>query len=196
MNILLTNDPGDALSEDIPIAIPSLIDAAVAAFDADRDISRRYLLRASALLSIKRGTGRTCPRSRRTVPAGGLMVWQLNRLIDYIEAHLAEKMTAKELSELISISVGQMFRGFKVSVGVSPFQYITKRRVELACTLMRTAQEPLSQIAIACGLYDQSHFCRVFRRMTGMSASAWRRSTRSEGASQSPDHGRSIFNSC
>ena len=85
-------------------------------------------------------------------------------------------MTAKELSGLIEISPGQMFRAFMVSVGVSPHQYIIRRRVELACTLMRTAQEPLAQIAVACGFCDQSHFCRVFRQMTGISPSAWRRS--------------------
>ena len=43
-------------TEYIPAAVPSLIDAAVLAFDADRDTSRRYLLRASALLGVKRGT--------------------------------------------------------------------------------------------------------------------------------------------
>jgi hypothetical protein len=41
--------------EDVPAAVPSLIDAAVAAFDADRDTSRRYLLRASALLRAQCG---------------------------------------------------------------------------------------------------------------------------------------------
>jgi hypothetical protein len=40
---------------------------------------------------------------------------------------------------------------------------------------MRTTQEPLSQIAVACGLCDQAHLCRVFRRLIGMSPSAWRR---------------------
>lgn len=174
MNSLLTDDTSDALSEDIAAAIPSLIDAAVAAFDADRDNSRRYLMRASALLRIKR---RASSRgSCRAEPRGGLMAWQLNRLVDYIEAHLAEKMSVRALAALVDISVGQLFRAFKASVGVSPFQYITARRVELACTLMRTAQEPLAQIAVSCGLCDQSHFCRVFRRVTGISPSAWRRS--------------------
>jgi hypothetical protein len=41
--------------------------------------------------------------------------------------------------------------------------------------MMSTTQEPLSQIAIACGLCDQAHLCKVFRRMIGMSPSAWRR---------------------
>ena len=188
MNSLLTDNMGHALSEDIPAAIPGLIDAAVAAFDADRDTSRRYLLRASALLRVKRRTGTSVESSRRLAPRGGLMAWQLNRLVDYMEAHLAEKMTAKELSGLVNISVGQLFRAFKVSVGVSPFHYITRRRVEHACTLMKTAQWPLAQVAAACGLCDQSHFCRVFRRVTGDSPSAWRRSARTRDLASSEEH--------
>ena len=56
----LTNAP----NQDIPAAIPSLIDAAVAAFDADRDTSRRYLLRASALLRVNRGARTGAERTR------------------------------------------------------------------------------------------------------------------------------------
>jgi hypothetical protein len=41
-----TDDLYNAPDKDIPTAVPSLIRAAVAAFDADRDTSRRYLLRA------------------------------------------------------------------------------------------------------------------------------------------------------
>ena len=104
------------------------------------------------------------------------MAWQLNRVADYIEAHLADKITAMNLADLINVSVGQLIRAFKISVGVPPFHYIASRRVELACTMMSTTREPLSQIAIACGLCDQAHLCKVFRRMIGMSPSSWRRS--------------------
>ena len=178
--------------EDIPTAIPSLIDAAVAAFDADRDISRRYLLRASALLRVQQKSGGGAESGRRLEPRGALAAWQFNRLIDYVEAHLTEKMSAKALAELIGVSVGQLFRAFKVSAGVSPFQYIIRRRVELACTLMKTGQEPLAQIAVACGLCDQSHFCRVFRRVIGISPAAWRRSVRSPALGNVGNHGLNI----
>jgi AraC family transcriptional regulator len=175
-------DPCDILmNEEIPDAIPSLIEAAVAAFDADRDVSRRYLLRASALLRAKRRSDIGGGGSSRPEPRRGLMTWQVNRLVDYIEAKLAEKMTAQELAGVINVSVGQMFRAFKVSAGVSPFQYITRRRVELACRMMSGAQESLSQIAAACGLCDQAHFCRVFRRTMGMSPTQWRRSRQVRG---------------
>ena len=184
MNYLFRDDVIDAPNEDIPAAIPSLIDAAVAAFDADRDTSRRYLLRASALLRIKR---RACADAAEK--RGGLLAWQLNRVTDYIEAHLADKVTAMNLADLINVSVGQLTRAFKISVGVPPFRYIGRRRVELACTMMSTTQEPLSQIAIACGLCDQAHLCKVFRRVIGLSPSAWRRTSRVAGVSSAGNRG-------
>ena len=172
-----------SIFEDIPAAIPSLIDAAVAAFDADRDTSRRYLLRAAALLRLKRGA--RSERARRSEYRGGLMAWQLNRVVDYTEAHLADKITALDLANLINTSVGQLFRAFKISVGVTPFHYIARRRVELACTLMRTTRQPLCQVAVACGLCDQSHLCKLFHRTTGMTPSAWRRMIRARDAAAS-----------
>jgi AraC family transcriptional regulator len=165
--------------EDIPAAVPSLIDAAVAAFDADRDTSRRYLMRASALLRAKSGACADADGARPSESRGGLLAWQLNRVVDYIETHLTEKMMATDLADLIDVSVGQMMRAFKVSVGVPPFRYIARRRVELACTMMSTTREPLSQIAIACGMCDQAHLCKVFRRTIGMSPAVWRRGQRS-----------------
>jgi transcriptional regulator GlxA family with amidase domain len=162
-----TNDLCNASYEDIPMAIPSLIKAAVAAFDADRDASRRYLLRASALLCVK--------RARPSEPQGGLLAWQLNRVLDYVELHLAEKIPVKDLADLINVSMGRLSRVFKMSVGVTPSHYIAKRRVELACTMIRTTGQPLCQVAIACGLCDQPHLCKLFRRTVGMSPSAWRR---------------------
>jgi transcriptional regulator GlxA family with amidase domain len=105
----------------------------------------------------------------------------LNRVVDYIETHLAEKMMATDLADLIDVGVGQMFRAFKVSVGAPPFHYIDRRRVGLACTMMSTTREPLSQIAIACGMYDQANFSKVFRRMIGMTPSAWRREQEMSG---------------
>ena len=173
MNSRFPDDLISAPNEDIPAAIPGLIDAAVAVLDADRDTSRRYLLRASAILRVKPRC--TNADSMRSESRGGLLAWQLNRIVDYIETHLADKIAVKALADLVKVSVSQLFRAFKISVGVTPFHYIARRRVELACTMIRTTGEPLSQIAVACGLCDQAHLCKVFRRTIGMSPSAWRR---------------------
>jgi AraC family transcriptional regulator len=173
INSRFSDDLINAPIEDIPAAIPGLIDAAVAVLDADRDTSRRYLLRASAILRVK--PRRTDAQSTRSESRGGLLAWQLNRIVDYIETHLADKIAIKVLADLVKVSASQLFRAFKISVGVTPFQYIARRRVELACTLIRTTGEPLSQVAVACGLCDQAHLCKVFHRTIGMSPSAWRR---------------------
>jgi AraC family transcriptional regulator len=167
----------NAPNEDMPAAIPRLIDAAVASFDADRDTSRRYLLLASALLRVKREARTDARGARLSEPRGGLLTWQLNCVVDYIESHLADELTVKAVADLINVSVGHLSRAFRISVGVPPAHYIGRRRVELACTRMRTTREPLAQIAAACGLCDQSHLCKMFRRMTGMTPSAWRRAS-------------------
>jgi AraC family transcriptional regulator len=149
------------------------VDAAVAAFGADWDTSRRYLLRESALFGVKR-RARGAESTRRS-ERGGLLAWRLTRIVDYIERHLADKITAADLANLIEVSVTQLFRSFKISVGVTPCHYITRRRVELACTMLSTTRESLAQVAVGCGMCDQAHLSRVFRRMIGMSPSAWRR---------------------
>jgi AraC family transcriptional regulator len=177
MNSPLLDGPSHSHEQDIPAAIPSLIDAAVAAFDADRDTSRRYLLRASAILKIKREVGTVPNSAKRPETTTGLLAWQLNRLVDYIENHLGDKIVASDLARLISVSLGTLFRAFKISVGVTPLRYVARRRVERACTMMKTTREPLAQVAVACGLCDQAHLYRLFRRETGLSPSAWRRTT-------------------
>jgi AraC-like DNA-binding protein len=58
---------------------------------------------------------------------------------------------------------------------VPPFHYITSRRIDFACTLLKSTGEPLAQIAIASGLCDQAHLGRVFRRTMGITPAAWRR---------------------
>lgn len=160
----------------VPAAISSLIDGAVAAFDTDRMMSRWYLLRASAILRAREVAARHALEAARDDSArSGLAAWQVNRVMDYIEQHLSDKLSGRQLASLVDISVGQLFRAFKVSIGVPPFHYIASRRIELACTLLKTTSEPLSQIALASGLCDQAHLCRTFRRVLGITPAAWRR---------------------
>jgi AraC-like DNA-binding protein len=47
--------------------------------------------------------------------------------------------------------------------------------MEFACRMMLETDEQLSQVALAAGMADQSHFCRLFRKWIGQSPSAWRR---------------------
>jgi AraC family transcriptional regulator len=152
-----------------------------------------------SLMTTQTSGAGSVERARR----GGLSAWQVNCVIDHIEAHLADKITVTELAALIGVNIGRLFRGFKISVGVTPLHYITLRRVELACKMMRTTREPLCELALACGLSDQSHLTRVFRRTIGMTPGAWRRAIPTPASeplhnfeaefNESPDFGRRML---
>jgi len=159
----------------IPQVISSLLEGAVATLETDRRSARGYLVKALTLLRARDEAGHRTGEPHLVQPNGGLAAWQVNRVVDFIESNLTEKMSGAALAAQIGVSLGQLFRGFKTSVGITPFAYITKRRIDLACHLMKTTREPLAQVAIASGHCDQSQFCRVFRRTIGASPAKWRR---------------------
>jgi AraC family transcriptional regulator len=167
----------NASSQDTPAAVPRSVEVAVAGFDADRENSPRYLLRASALLAVKR-RGSSAASAGRSRSRSGLSASELSCVVNHIEMRLGDKITARELANLIDVSSERLFRAFKISVGLTPLRYVTMRRVELVCTMLMTTREPICQLALACGWSDQAHLSRVFRRTIGMSPSAWRRAMR------------------
>jgi AraC family transcriptional regulator len=73
------------------------------------------------------------------------------------------------------LSVSHFSRRFRQTVGVAPHKWLLSFRVDLAKNLLRKQEKTLSDVALVCGFADQSHFTRVFTRMTGISPGAWRR---------------------
>ena len=106
---------------------------------------------------------------------GGLAPRQKRRVIEHIEANLDQPLTCRTLAELVGLSVSYFNRAFKSSFGRSPHSYLMGRRVERAQDLLLATDDPISQIALACGLADQCHLCRLFRKIAGESPAAWRR---------------------
>jgi AraC-like DNA-binding protein len=169
---------GTSGTAEIPMAtaVANLIERAVAAIESDRDVARDCITRALALLRSAPPTGKREAACLATKPQrGGLAPWHARQVVAYIEAHLASRIRVQDLTALIRLSVSHFSRAFKTSFGMPPLEYVAVRRIELACELMLTTDESTCQIALACGLCDQSHFCRVFRRVIGASPNVWRR---------------------
>ena len=106
---------------------------------------------------------------------GGLARSQGLRVLAHIELNLSNRLSNDELSQLAGLSLFHFGRAFRNSVGESPHSYVIRRRIELARRLMVNSNLSLSQIAADCGMADQAHFCKLFRRFVGVTPNAWRR---------------------
>jgi AraC-like DNA-binding protein len=102
---------------------------------------------------------------------GGLSPAMKNRVCDFIESHISEKISLDALSTLAGLSPHHFARAFQQSLGIPPHRYMLRRRLEHVEKMLRDTQLPLSHIALALGFSDQSHLNRHFRRLTGMSPS-------------------------
>jgi AraC family transcriptional regulator len=98
--------------------------------------------------------------------------------VSYIESNLSGTILVAVLARIAGVSCSSFHRTFRSRFGVTPHMYVTLKRVEFSQVLMLTTNESLSQISLACGMTDQAHFTRIFRRLTGKTPGRWRTSRR------------------
>ena len=91
----------------------------------------------------------------------------IQQAVLYIQQHFDQPITLDFLSELMSINKYSLIRQFTHFQGVTPHQYVTAIRIGEAKKLMEH-QENLSDIAMATGFSDQSHFTRAFKALIGV----------------------------
>jgi len=114
-------------------------------------------------------------RAKSLLARGGLAPWQERRAKEILSSNLAGNVGLKALAQECGLSVSHFSRAFRHSTGAPPHQWLLERRVDVAKPLLRDRQLPLSEVALACGFADQSHFTRIFTRFVGVSPGAWRR---------------------
>lgn len=125
--------------------------------------------------------GSTVERSMnpRSAHRGGLARWQLRRVHAEIDAHVSKSISNRQLADCVRLSHFHFARAFRQSTGISPQQYVLRRRIEHAVHLMLSTRATLCEIAVDSGFADQSHFSRRFAEAFGTAPRAWRRERRS-----------------
>jgi transcriptional regulator GlxA family with amidase domain len=98
----------------------------------------------------------------------------VGQTLDYLQAHLAERVRLVDLAAHMQMPVQRLAREFKRTTGYAPRQVILHARLDAAQTLLRTTQRSLPQIARAVGFCDASHFARRFRQQTGQTPAQYR----------------------
>lgn len=114
---------------------------------------------------------------RQNLPAqGGLAAWQRRTIATYIEEHLDEQISLATFAQLVSLSPYHLCRTFKRSFGMPPHRYHNSRRIDRAKALLANPASMVADIAESVGFSEARSFVAVFRKMTGLTPTAYRRS--------------------
>ena len=152
---------------EISTEVAEILDQIRVEVDRSPKDARAAALRLVSLLSPR------AARSGRS--SGGLASWQKRKVNCFLREHLERPLQVKHLAQQVSLSASHFCRAFKDSFGTTPHMHIIRLRLERAKQLMLATQDPLSDIAVGCGLADQAHLSKLFRRWMGETPNAWRR---------------------
>ena len=94
--------------------------------------------------------------------------------IAYVSEHYHERLTMSQTAQAAGLSGGHFSRLFKKCMGITFREHLCRVRVEESKRLLRTTNDTLGQIAVAVGFPDQSYYCKVFKRITGVSPGQFR----------------------
>ena len=97
--------------------------------------------------------------------AGGLPKARLDRVLEFISAHLSDEIRLETLASIAGMSRHHFSELFRRSTGVSPHQYVIGQRVERGKRMLRDTDLSILEIGLATGFADQSHFTKTFRRI-------------------------------
>jgi AraC family transcriptional regulator len=106
---------------------------------------------------------------------GGLASWQFRKAANYIEENLAQAIPLEALARQVGLSSYHFCRAFKQSLGMPPRRYQCHRRIEHARRLLENPEVSVAEIARIVGYSDTSSFTATFRKILGLTPTAYRR---------------------
>lgn len=98
----------------------------------------------------------------------------LQRAREYIHAHFSENLTLAQVARAAGVHPVYLGQIFRQEFGETLGEYLNRIRARAAAAMLVNSRLPLSAIAADMGFYDQSHFTRVFRQLTGVTPGTFR----------------------
>lgn len=102
----------------------------------------------------------------------------LARLDRFIERHLASRLSVGDLARQACLSEAHFRHCFREQTGLTPWQYVRRRRLDAARRLLTNSRLPLTEVAALCGFANQSALSNAFRQAVGQTPSAFRQQCR------------------
>jgi AraC-like DNA-binding protein len=168
---------------DQPFALPPdpVRDALAAQVCTAIDGTPAWWLRAHALVlaaiadpvasrAADQGEGAMVPGDERLLP-----------VLAHIEGNLSRPLPVAALARIAGLGPDRLARLFRAHQGVPLAVYVRQRRITAAAERLRGSDEPIADLAAACGFANRFHFTRVFTALMGVSPAAYRQQGRMGG---------------
>ena len=93
--------------------------------------------------------------------------YRIKRIMNYISAHFAEKLTVKSLAHMVNLDTTYLGCLFRQETGMTVHQYVTRVRVNKAEDMLQSGNVMVKEAAERCGFSDVIHFYKLFRSLRG-----------------------------
>jgi AraC-like DNA-binding protein len=100
---------------------------------------------------------------------------RISAIHEYLMKNYREEINLHNLALLVHLSPGSLCRYFKSITGLTVIEYLNKIKVEYACRLLRSENLSITDISYDCGFRNLSHFNKQFKKITGKTPSAYRK---------------------
>jgi AraC family transcriptional regulator len=115
-----------------------------------------------------------CERKDQPMHAKGLAPWRMNRVIEFIDCNLAERIGLADVSAVSGLSRMHFAAQFRLTTGLRPHEYLLRRRIQRAQQLLCESDNAVLEIAQRVGFRNSAHFATVFKRLVGETPKRWR----------------------
>ncbi|HEY8803678.1 MAG TPA: AraC family transcriptional regulator [Clostridium sp.] len=100
---------------------------------------------------------------------------EVKHIKKYIDEHYSEDLTLEYIRETLNVSLSYLCHTFKETTGYAPIQYIMRRRIGKAQSLLISTQYSATEIASMVGYNNSNYFNTIFTRIIGMSPIKYRK---------------------
>ena len=100
---------------------------------------------------------------------------RMEKILSYLNLHFLEDLTLNDISSIIGMNPSAFSRYFKEKFGKNYTEYLLELRIKEAKKLITHSSMDIVQICFECGFNTVTHFNRVFKRITGLTPTEYRK---------------------
>lgn len=100
---------------------------------------------------------------------------QIKQMMRYIQEHYPEKLSIARLANAAFLSERGCYRVFRECLHMTPIDYLTSYRLQMACQMLTKGDTALVEISQSCGFGSSSYFGKIFKEKIGCTPLEYRR---------------------